>query len=131
MRPLTATLAPLAAAALLGSALTAGCGASEPQDLTVHWLLADGRSCIDAAVVLISVSTSAMPGASVPSTISMRCPATPGAATQLVVPAVPAGAQLQGQGVSASATVLYRGQVTVPDPIVPSLDLVLYFTGGR
>ena len=111
--------------------LATGCGESAPQDVTVRWLLADGRSCIDAAVVLISVSTSAMPGASVPSTISMRCPATPGVATQLVVPAVPAGAQLQGQGVSASATVLYRGQVTVPDPIVPSLDLVLYFTGGR
>ncbi len=113
------------------SGAAAGCGGSAPQDVTVRWLLADGRSCIDAAVVLISISTTAMPGASGPSTISMRCPAAPGAFTQLVIPAVPAGAQLQGQGVSASATVLYRGQATVPDPIVPNLDLVLYFTGGR
>lgn len=109
----------------------AGCGEPAAQDVTVHWQLADGRSCIDAAVVLVTITTADLAGSGSPSMFSMRCPAAPGAFTQLVVPSVPAGAQLQGQGLSASATVLYRGAATVPDPIVPNLELILYFTGGR
>lgn len=121
----------LAAAALLGSALTAGCGASEPQDLTVHWLLADGRSCIDAAVVIVMVSAEGGAESASPSSASVRCPAAPGATTQLVIPGVFPGARLRGSGLSASNSVLYRGETTVPNPALPTLDLVLYFTGGQ
>lgn len=97
----------------------------------MHWLLADGRSCIDAAVVLITISAEGGSESASPSTASTRCPANPGTATLLVVPAVFPGAHLRGSGVSASSTVLYRGETTVPDPATPSLDLVMYFTGGR
>lgn len=121
----------LAALALLGSALTAGCSAREPQDLTVHWLLADGRSCIDAAVVVVMIGAEGGDESASPSSASVRCPAAPNAPTQLVVPGVFPGARLRGSGLSASNSVLYRGETTVPEPALPGLDLVLYFTGGR
>lgn len=111
--------------------MSGGCSDRTPQDLTVHWLLADGRSCIDAAVVLITITAEGGGDSASASTASARCPANPGTATLLVVPGVLPGARLKGSGVSASGSVLYRGETTVPDPATPSLDLVMYFTGGR
>jgi hypothetical protein len=107
-------------------ALLAGCSApSVPQSVTVHWQLVDGRSCLDAAVVSISIS-----GAGGDPT-SQLCPADPSAQGSLLVPSVPPGAQLSVSGLSGSNTVLYRGQVAVPDPVPPQLDVILYYTGGQ
>lgn len=97
----------------------------------MHWVLADGRSCIDAAVVLITISAEGGDDSASPSTATVRCPAAPSAITQLVVPKVFPGARVHGSGISASNSVLYRGDATVPDPAPPGIELMMYFTGGR
>ena len=110
----------------LGLALACGCSAANPQDVTVRWLLADGRSCIDAGVVRVTLATS-VPG----DPLSSPCPAAPHTDGRITVPALTPGVQLRGSGLSGSDTVLYRGALPLPDPVPPTLDLTLYFTGGQ
>lgn len=112
-----------------GGLMAGGCSPAVPQDVAVRWLLADGRSCIDAAVLTVTL-TATGDGAG-GSTVSGDCPASARADARLAVPSLIPGMSLRGLGLSSSDTVLYQGQLTVPDPVPPSLDLTLYFTGGR
>lgn len=107
-------------------ATTFGCSPATPADALVRWLLADGRSCIDAAVVRVSITTSA-PG----DPLLSPCPAAPLTDPRILIPGLTPGMQVRGSGLSGSGTVLYRGELTVPDPVTPGLDLTLYFTAGK
>ncbi len=95
----------------------------------MRWLLADGRSCIDAAVLTVTLTASG--DGSGGSTVSGACPADARVSVRLLVPSLTPGMLLRGRGLSSSDTVLYQGQLTIPDPVPPTIDLTLYFTGGR
>lgn len=115
---------------VLGLVLGAsGCGSADPQSVAVRWLLADGRSCIDAAVVEVVITPEGSAGAGAP--VSQACPRTETANPVLVVPAVAPGTLLHGRALSDGDSVLYRADLRLPDPLPQDLDMTLYFTGGQ
>ena len=83
------------------------------------------RRCIGVALQ----TTGGAPGAQ--SSFTSPCPADARTAGRLGLPGLVPGMQLTGRGLSSSGSVLYRGQLTAPDPVPPALDLTLYFTGGQ
>ena len=50
---------------------------------------------------------------------------------RIAVPQVPPGARILLRGETLSQTAVYRGEVEVPSPPPPLLDVVLYPTGGN
>lgn len=61
---------------------------------------------------------------------TVRCSADPKLMQVTLAGALP-GARLLGEGDSAGAAPLYRGELTLPDPLPAEQLLPLLFTGGK
>lgn len=114
--------------ALGGLALWCGCGGGTARPLQVRWHLADGRSCFEAGVVGFRFSLEG--GALENSVETVRCSADPKLMQVTLAGALP-GAKLLGEGDSAGGAPLYRGEVTLADPLPAEQQLPLLFTGGK
>jgi hypothetical protein len=103
------------------------CSPGDARDATVLWRLADGRSCLDTAVVQVTLELEggAMPGA----TATGVCRAHP-AENQLQIKGVLPGAKLRGRGLTAQQTEIYRGEVLAPDPVPAAIELPMSYVGG-
>jgi hypothetical protein len=105
-----------------------GCGGGTARPLPVRWHLADGRSCFEAGVVGFRFSLEG--GALDNSVETVRCSADPKLMQVTLAGALP-GARLLGEGDSAGAAPLYRGELTLADPLPAEQLLPLFFTGGK
>lgn len=114
---------------LCGLGLLGGCGSGGvPRDALVAWQLADGRACVDAAVVkvIIELDGGLKPGTSASGGCSIFAEKN-----RIAVPGIVPGAKLRARALSADDAVLYRGSLMATDPIPPLLELPLYYTGGK
>ncbi|MBL8634828.1 MAG: hypothetical protein JNM40_16505 [Myxococcales bacterium] len=109
----------LAALALVASACQ-----PPTKTISVHWSLADGRSCVDAGVVRVVVS---LPGATA---LSGRCSQLPDGNRITVSDAYPE-AVLTARAESAGLAALYRAEQTLPAELPDLVDLILFYSGGR
>jgi hypothetical protein len=108
---------------LLGGGLV-GCAAGDAKDVVVAWRLIDGRSCVDTAVVQVTID---LDGGT---TASGICHSQP-TANRIAISGVRPGATLHAKALSGRQAVLYRAELTVADPVASLLDLALYYTGGQ
>jgi len=107
--------------------LLLGCGGGAPADVSVLWRLADGRSCVDTSLVrTVAEVDGQTPRMSYDSRCNQRAELN-----RIAVPQVPPGARILLRGETLSQTAVYRGEVEVPSPPPPLLDVVLYPTGGN
>lgn len=113
---------------LWGLALLSGCGGGTARPLSVRWHLTDGRTCFEAGVVGFRLSIEG--GALENSLATVRCSADP-KNMQVTLPGALPGARLLGEGDSAAEAPLYRGELTLGDPLPAEQELPLVFTGGK
>lgn len=107
---------------LLGTA--GGCASAEARTVLVAWVLVDGRSCVDTAIEKVTIE---LEGSSSTTGVCSSLPA----ANQLSIAGLKAGARLHARALSPTEAILYRGDLTVPDPVPPTLQMTLYYTGGE
>ncbi len=112
---------------LIALVLSEACAPGDSKDVMVAWSLFDGRPCTDTAIAKVNLHLEG--GAQVGTTASDICHALAGA-NRIPLHGVRAGAQLQAQALSAEQAVLYRAELTIPDPVPALISLPLYYTGG-
>lgn len=105
-------------------AVSSACQPKDSKTITVHWSLADGRSCVDAGAVRAVVS---LPGAAEQSD---RCSQLPDG-NRITVPDAYPDAVLTARAESAGLAALYRAEQTLPSELPDEIELVLFFSGGR
>lgn len=104
-----------------------GCASGESKDAVVLWSLVDRRSCMDTAVVQVTVDIEG--GAMAGATANGPCHAN-SLENQLPIKGVRAGAKLHAKAQSAQEAIIYRGELRLPDPVPAVIELPLYYTGG-
>lgn len=109
---------------LLACVLVASACQPPTKTITVHWSLADGRSCVDAGAVRAVVS---LPGAAAQ---SGRCSQLPDG-NRITVPDAYPQALLSARAESAGLAALYRAEQTLPAELPDVVELILFYSGGR
>ena len=104
-----------------------GCEGGTPADISILWRLADGRSCVDTALVR---AVAEIEGQSPRMSHDSRCNER-SELNRIAIPSVPLGARIVLRGETLSETTVYRGQIQVPNPAPPLLNVDLYPTGGE
>lgn len=110
------------------TSLLGACAPEAPQEAAVVWHLADGRSCVDTAVVQVTIEVEGGAMTSLPTT--GPCHAHP-SENQFTLKGLIAGAKLHARALSAQEAVLYRGELRLADPVPLLIELPLYYTGGE
>lgn len=116
---------------LAGAALIlgiSGCASGDAKDVVVLWRLVDRRSCMDTAVVQVTVDVEG--GATADATATGPCHAN-ALENQLPVKGVRGGAKLRAKAQSAQEAIIYRGELRIDDPVPGVIELPLYYTGGE
>jgi hypothetical protein len=106
----------------------AGCTDGDAKDVVAVWRLIDGRSCVDTAVVQVTIDVEG--GSSASGSASGLCHSQ-ASGNRIALSGIKPGAKLHVKARSGRDAVLYRADYTAPDPVLPTIDLPLYYTGGE
>ncbi len=113
-------------AGLLGLCTGLGCGGGAPADVTLLWRLADGRSCVDTAIIR---AVAEIEGQTPKTMFEGRCSERP-ENNRLQLPQVAPGARILLRAETLSMIPIYRGELRVESPVPPFIETELYYTGG-
>lgn len=104
-----------------------GCGGGAPADLTLLWRLADGRSCVDTAIIR---TLAEVEGQTPKTAYESRCSERP-ENNRLQLPQVAPGAHILLRAETLSQIPIYRGEVRLGNSVPPLVETELYYTGGQ